>query len=173
MSLVRIPRKIWKRKTVYLSVNPSGYDAWDYSYASQTNITNGYADSDNTTYAQFNLTTGSGATTYFYYKFDLSSIPANAIIKSVTCTVKCSISSTNSSYITTRQIQLYSGSTAKGDAATVPNSTTAYSITPGTWTRAELQNARIRLYAVRGTSSTTNNRYFRFYGATLTVEYEI
>ena len=46
-------------------------------------------------------------------------------------------------------------------------------MTTGSWTRNELQNARIRLYGVRGTSNTTSTYYFRFYGATFTVNYSI
>lgn len=74
--------------------------------------------------------------------------------------------------ITTRQIQLFSGTTAKGSAHTLSTSTTAFSVTAGTWTRGDLEDARIRMYAVRGTSQTTTSIYFRFYGATLEVEYE-
>ena len=147
--------------------------ASDHAYASISNTSNGYAESSNTTYATINLTTGSGATTYIYFTFDFSDIPVGATIDSVSCSAKAYINTTNSSRITTRQIQLYSGTTAKGSAHTISNSTTAFNMTPGTWTRDELQNARIRLYGVRGTSNTTSTYYFRFYGATFTVNYSI
>ena len=78
-----------------------------------------------------------------------------------------------SNRISTRQAQLYAGTTAKGTAYTVATSTTAFNITAGSWTRAELQNARIRLYAVRGTSNTGTNYYFRFYGVSLLVNYTV
>lgn len=155
-----------------ISVHPTGI-ASDYAYASISNQTNGYNDSSNTTYATINLTTGSGATTYIYYTFDFSDIPAEATIDSVSCTAKAYISSTNSSRITTRQMQLYSGTTEKGSASTVSNSASTTTLSAGTWTRAELQDARIRLYGVRGTSNTTSTYYFRFYGATFTVNYSI
>ena len=151
--------------------HPTSYDS-DHAYASISSAANGYADSDSTNYATINLTTGSRATTYMYYKFDTSSIPANATIKSVSCTCKCYISNTNSNRIATRQVRLYSGTTAKGSAETVSNSTDEFEITAGTWSRSELNDARIRLYAVRGTNQTSGSQYFRFYGATLTVEYE-
>ena len=147
--------------------------ASDHAYASVSSTTNGYTDSSSTTYATINLTTGSGATTYIYFTFDFSDIPAGATIDSVSCSAKAYINTTNSSRITTRQIQLYSGTTAKGSASTISNSTTAFSMTTGSWTRNELQNARIRLYGVRGTSNTTSTYYFRFYGATFTVNYSI
>ena len=145
----------------------------DHAYASVSSTTNGYTDSSSTTYATINLTTGSGATTYIYFTFDFSDIPAGATIDSVSCSAKAYINTTNSSRITTRQIQLYSGTTAKGSASTISNSTTAFSMTTGSWTRDELQNARIRLYGVRGTSNTTSTYYFRFYGATFTVNYSV
>ena len=155
-----------------ISAHPTGV-ASDHAYASVSNTTNGYADSSNTTYATINLTTGSGATTYIYFTFDFSDIPSGATIDSVSCSAKAYINTTNSSRITTRQIQLYSGTTAKGSASTISNSTTAFSMTTGTWTRDELLNARIRLYGVRGTSNTTSTYYFRFYGATFTVNYSV
>lgn len=151
---------------------PSGV-ASDHAYASITSQSNGYNASSNTTYATISLVTGSGATTYIYYTFDFSEIPVGATIDSVSCTAKAYINTTNSSRITTRQIQLYTGTTAKGDAYTVSNSTTAFTMTAGTWTRNELQDARIRLYAIRGSSNTTSTYSFRFYGATFTVNYSI
>jgi hypothetical protein len=114
-----------------ITAHPTGV-ADDHAYASVSNITNGYAESSNTNYATINLTTGTSATTYIYFTFDFSSIPAGATIDSVSCTVKAYINTTNSSRITTRQIQLYSGTTAKGSASTVSNSTTAFSMTTGT-----------------------------------------
>lgn len=151
---------------------PSSIDS-SYSYASISGGSNAYTESSSTTYATINLTTGSGATTYVYYKFDTSDIPAGATIDSITCSAKAYINTTNSSRITTRQIQLFSGTTAKGSAATISNSTTAFSITPGSWTRNELNDLRIRLYAVRGSSNTTTTYYFRFYGATVTINYSV
>ena len=155
-----------------ITAHPTGV-ASDHAYASISNQTNGYNESSNTTYATINLTTGSGATTYIYFTFDFSDIPVGATIDSVSCTAKAYINTTNSSRITTRQMQLYTGTTAKGSASTISNSTTAQTMTPGTWTRNELQNARIRLYGVRGTSNTTSTYYFRFYGATFTVNYSV
>jgi len=155
-----------------ITAHPTGV-ASDHAYASVSNTTNGYAESSNTTYATINLTTGSGATTYIYFTFDFSGIPNGATINSVSCSAKAYINTTNSSRITTRQIQLYSGTTAKGSASTISNSTSVFTMTSGTWTRDELQNARIRLYGVRGTSNTTSTYYFRFYGATFTVNYSV
>lgn len=155
-----------------IEAHPSGI-LDDHAYASISNTTNAYNASSNTTYAQISLVTGSSATTYVYFTFDFSDIPEGATINSVSCTAKAYINTTNSSRITSRQIQLYSGTTAKGSAYTISNSTSAFTMTPGSWTRAELQNARIRLYAKRGTSNTSSTYYLRFYGATFTVNYSL
>ena len=164
-----------KKQTVIIegtfSGHPTSYDS-DYSAYSVSGLNQGYTDSTSTNYATINLTRGSRAVTEFYYLFDTSSIPANATIKSVTCTAKCYISNANNNRVPTRQIQQFSGTNAKGSAHTLSTSTTAFSLTAGTWTRQELEDARIRMYAVRGTSQTTTSIYLRFYGATLTVEYE-
>lgn len=153
-----------------LSVVPSSYDA-DYSSYDLSNAERGYADSDSTNYAQIGLTRGSQAVTYFYYKFDTSSIPATAEIDSITVSAKIYINNTNANYVATRQAQMFSGTTAKGSAYTVSNSTTAFTISAGTWTRSELNDLRIRLYAVRGTSNVNTSYYFRFYGAEVTISY--
>lgn len=128
--------------------------------------------SNNTTYAQAYIRTGSSATSYLTYGFDLSDIPDNAVINSVSCSAKGYISTTGSNAIRTRQMQMFSGDTAKGTASTISNTASVITMSVGTWTVAELKNARIRIYAVRGTSSTSSSVYLRFYGATLTVVYE-
>lgn len=155
---------------------PASYDTSYYSYASVgSSLSNAVGKSHtNTTYAQWNLKTGSRAQSYVYYKFDLSAIPSDAKIVSVGCQAKAYINNTQSSRISSRQVQMYYGTgTAKGSAYTISTSTTAFSITCGTWTRSELNDCRIRIYAMRGTSSTTTTYYERFYGATLTVVYEL
>lgn len=154
-----------------ITAYPSGYI--NTKSASISNVTNGYTGSDSNTYSQINLTTGSGAITEFYYTFDLSIIPDNTIIQSVECTVAAKISSTSTSFINTSSMRLYSGSTAKGsEDTTIGRTGSVVSLnTNDTWTREELNDCRIRLYAKRGTSNTSTIRYIRFYGATLTVTY--
>lgn len=153
--------------------HPVSYDESDHAYYSLSSVANGYTDSNSTNYATISLTRGKGATTYLYYEFDTSSIPEGATITSVECTVKCYISSTSSSYIATRQVQLFSGTTAKGSPTTVANNTTVHTMTTGSWTLEELRNIRLRVYGVRGNTNQNANYYFRFYGATLSVTYTI
>lgn len=157
-----------------ISKNIVSYDNTDYAWASSSNMSNGYAGSTSSNYATINFVTGANAVSYVYWNFgSLADIPENATDISVSCMCRCLISSTSSTRIATRTAQLFSGTTAKGTAANVPNSSTAFAVSAGSWTRAELLNARLRTYAKRGSSSTTNDYYFRFYGATITVTYNV
>lgn len=159
-----------------ISAHPTSYDTAHYSYASVNAsypISNAYHDSSNTTYAQINWTTGSSAETYVYLKFDFSAIPEGATIMGVTAKAKGYVNTTNSSRVTTRQMQLAAGTTLKGSALTLSTSTTEQTFSSvGTWTRAELLTAGVRFYVKRGTSNTTSNYQLRMYGATMTVTYE-
>lgn len=152
-----------------ITVYPSGYV--NSASASFSNIENGYTSADSTTYGQINLTTGSGATTYFYYTFDLSEIPSYAIITNVECTVKARISTTSTSYIAASGVRLRTNDIGKGEWADLSTTASTISIVTGEWTRAELDECMVWLYAQRGSSSTSTTRYIRFYGATLTVTY--
>ncbi len=159
-----------------ISAHPTSYDTSHYSYASISSyypITNAYTDSSSTNYAQVSWKTGSGAETYVYLKFDFSSIPSGATIKTVTAKAKGYVNTTNSSRVTTRQMQLATGTTLKGNALTISNSTSEQTFSNvGTWTRAELLDAGIRYYVKRGSSNTSSTYQLRMYGATMTVTYE-
>lgn len=156
-----------------ITVYPSGYDSTNSDYKGwysghAANL--GYTDANSTTYAGIYLNTGNYADTKFYWTFNLSSLPSNAIINSVTCTAKCHITSTSG--IPTRTIQMSSGTTAKGTASTLTTTSgQQHTLSVGDWTAAELQNACIYLHATRSTTSATTDRTFRFYGATLTIDY--
>lgn len=154
-------------KTLY----PGAYDSGASSVQSVTNATNPVGKgSTNTTYATINLVTGSRATTTIYWPFDLSAIPSGAEIDSVSCKVKASVSSTSG--VSSASVQLYSGSTSKGSSTSIlSTSTSAKTLSVGTWTRSELQNCRLCLKAQRGTSGTSTTRSLLFYGADLTVTY--
>lgn len=152
-----------------LIANPSGYDERS-SWRSVTNLENAYNNTENTTYATFGLQTGS-TLTYIYLTFDLSSIPANAVINSVSCDVKTNITNQNTARIAEKQVQLFSGTEAKGTDTTIPTSVSIVSLDTGTWTREELDNLTLRFYAKRGYTGTSNNYYIYVYGADLTIEY--
>lgn len=155
----------------------SSFDSTNSSYYSTSSsypASNGVAGNTSTTEARFILTTGRNANSYIYYNFDCSSIPSNATIDSVTCSVKCRRSSTTTRYIASANVQLTTGTTTKGSSTNITStSAQTLSVSGGTsWTREELNSIKIRAYAQRGTSSTTSTSYYiGFYGATLTVTY--
>lgn len=154
-------------KTFY----PGAYDSGASSVQGVLNATNPVGKgSTNTEYATIYLVTGSRATTTIYWPFDLSAIPSGSEIDSVSCKVKASVSSTIG--VNYALVQLYSGSTSKGSSTSIlSTSTSANTLSVGTWTRSELQNCRLCLQAKRSTSSTSTERSLLFYGADLTVTY--
>lgn len=118
---------------------------------------------EQTAYAEAKLT----------YNFNCSSIPANAIITNVSCIASAACYS-NGQYFNTRTLQLYSGNTAKGSATTITgtgNTRTEHNIDGGSWTRNELNNAKIVVYIKRGNNTTQAS--FSFWGATLSVTYAL
>lgn len=157
---------------------PSSFDSVNSTYDS---IYEGTAENGLTAHTDSNRfcvysNTGANAESYLYYNFDCSNIPANAIITSVTCIASAAVYQA-STYFTTYDLQLCSGTTAKGTATTITGSggtSATHNINGGSsWTRAELNNIKIRERVIRGTSSTTSQASFSFWGATLTVSYEI
>lgn len=108
-----------------------------------------------------------GQTAWINYHFDFSEIPSTAIINSVSVAVYGARenSSVDSSHVA--KFQCYSGNTAKGTAQEFTStSNSKVTITdPGTWTRAELDDAQLR-FAVG---------YYggRMLGITWSVTYEV
>ena len=152
--------------------HPVSYDSGYQAY-SVSDLDNAYASSSNTSYAQLNLTRNNGAVTQIYYNFSFN-IPSGATIIAISANEKCYINTTNSSRITTRQIQLYANGSAKGTATTISNNQNVTAMTPGSvsnWSVSDVNNLKIRVYVVRGSSNTTSNYYVRFYGADVTVTY--
>lgn len=146
-----------------LTVYPSGYVSDDYSYKSIKSISNGYASANSIfTYATIEATVG-GAETYFYYTFDLSELPPDVVITSVTCLTTAEASL----MFETATVQLYSGTNAKGSAVAMGEKV---SVESGTWTRKELEDCRLKLYG-KTKEGSTRTADIRFYGATLTIEY--
>jgi len=138
-------------------------------------LENCYTDASSSTRAAFYTTTGSNAVTTVYLNFDeCEDIPSGATINSVTCSVKCGTQGT--SYFGTRTVQMCAGTTAKGSATTMSGSNsspTTHNLTVGSWTAAEIRNAKLKFHVVRGTSNTTTDATFSVFGATLTVNYSI
>ena len=133
-------------------------------------ITRGYNNTSNSSFARFTLSTST--TGYIYYLFDTSDIPAGATITSVTARARAYVN--NTTRVTNTVCQLYSGTTARGSNATFAstNSSNIVTLSPGTgWTRAYLNDLRIRIGATGGTSSSS--KYVYFAGAEVVVTYTI
>ena len=156
---------------------PSSYDQANSNHAgtdSTNKPSNGLTAATSETRAAFTSNTTANSTTSIYYNFDCSSIPQNVTINSVTCDFKATCSS---NYFNTRVGQLCTGTTKKGSGTTITNTSINNTVNvqtisnTGSWTRAELNNIKILIDAVRGTS--TNAFTISFYGATLTVDYTV
>lgn len=152
-----------------VTLYPSSYDTENYSWRNSSNISNGYTNSSSTTYAGFGIPKPYGEA-YVYYRFDTSSIPDGAEIVSVSCTAKARANG-NSKTTPVKQIQMATGTTLKGTATTMSSTATVYTLDVGEWTLAELRDIRVRPYAKTG--NTSSNYNLDFFGATLTIEYNL
>lgn len=163
-------------KSETLTFIPSGYTG-------ETNLTvptgnyvpaNGYHDHTYTNSNQYyaRWITQTNTTGYVYYTFYVSGIPSSATITSVSCIAKIYVSS--SSRITNTNIQLYTGTTAKGSSGSFGTTTNTNTVTingGSSWTVAEVNDIRLRFGGTR--SNSGNTAYIYFAGATLTINYSI
>ena len=172
--------------TLTFTAIPSSFDYTNsvYDTSEGTNgvydtnyIDNGLTNHTSTTRAAIYATKGSNADTYIYYNFDCSEIPRDATITSVSCQVKAGNQGTNYYSSNYRQVQLCAGTTTKGSSQSVTGSNTSpttVTVNGGSsWTRAELDDIKIRYWVRRGTSNTSTGATISFYGATLTVQYTL
>lgn len=148
---------------------PTSYSDNTFGSSYYQNLDNGLNPHDGAnSYARFRMYNTSYS---IYYDFSVDGIPNGAIINSVTCQVKGYVS--NASYYPS--VRLYSNTTAKGSATNITSTSTSnvVSLTTGTWTLSELQNARLFIKTVTVPTIGYQSRYFYFYGATLTVNYTV
>ena len=154
--------------TIYV---PSGNTTSNFTV---TDITDAYTDANSDTYATLEINGGS-VTGTCYLNIPVS-LPSGATLQSVSCSVALQFNRNNSSSGFTSSVQMYTGSTAKGSATTWVSSATdvartVYNLTVGSWTTAELANARLYLTATNNASST--HRFIYIYGVSLTVTYSV
>lgn len=149
----------------------SSFQSVDGSYPFKNAIGQGV---DATTYAQWYMVTGGSAITRVLYTFDLSAIPSNATITSVTCQAKCQAQNSSSFRGGNTNLHLYSGSTSMTNTGNQAFGTSAKVVTipEVSWTREQLKDVRIAVIAARGLIGTSTSYWIRFYGADLTVTYE-
>ena len=145
-----------------------------FNYADLTNITvdstytinRAYTNADSGTFTRLNITPSLTGSVFFI--FDVSQLPQDIEIQSVTARFKARINGTNR--VLNPIAQLYSGTTAKGTGTTFSTTTaTVFNMSPGTWTRDELNGLRIK---VSGTASTDGSvRRIDFFGADVDITY--
>lgn len=131
---------------------------------------------DSNDYSQWYMVKGGSAITRVFYTFDLSAIPPNATITSVACSAKCQAQNSSAFRGGNNTVALRSGETTI--AATEGNqafgtSATVVTIPEATWTREQLNDCRLLIQGSRGLLGTSTSYYMRFYGADLTVTYEV
>lgn len=157
-----------------VSLHPSGYTGatgLTVPTSGSYIISNAYKGSGDTS-SSCRVTLQTSTTGYFYLTFDTSDIPSGATITSISGTVTVRVSSTQR--VTNTVCQLYSGTTAKGSNVTFASTSTSNTVTlsPGTgWTRANLDDLRLRIGATG--SSSTQTKYIYLYGATITINYSV
>lgn len=147
------------------TLNPTSFEA---SYTSYTySGANGYHSTANTsTYARLRGSNNNVYTTTYHFTVNL---PDNATINSVSCALRgMSENGTSGTYV--GYARLRCNSTVRGSEVTINNTTsTVYNITDtGEWSIEDLEEVNLQLEHPHG-----SNRYIRFYGADLTVDYSI
>lgn len=118
-----------------------------------------------------NLNTVSGAVSKLAVKFDVSKIPTNAKINSISCAMKARISN-SSPYVLSGIAQLYCGTnrlSGEIDLGTDPVVQTFNDT--GWWDRESLDKLILLITCTRGPIFASNGQTLRFYGADLTVDY--
>ena len=153
---------------------PTGYNSQSSSYISvdaSYPLSNGLTSSSSDTFTVLNLNKGGGAVSKLAVKFDMSKIPANATISSISCKIKARISNA-SPYILSGVAQLYCGTAGLSSEIDLGTSEVAQSFSDtGWWDRESLDDLVLLITCTRGSLSANNSQTLRFYGADLTVNY--
>lgn len=152
--------------TESLTVYPAEFLESESKYKSASNTSAPIGKgTDNLDYAEF-IIAARRAKAYAYYKFNLSAIPAEATIDSVSCAVKGAVN--GGLYSTDKYVSICYG-TAEKQRKDLTTDTETHTLNGGTWTRSELEDCRVK---IGGTSSNSNGTPgLHLYGAELTVVY--
>ena len=157
-----------------VTLTPTGYDGQRSSYISVDSsypLSNGLTSSSSDTFTVLYLNTGSSAVSKLAVKFDMSKIPTDAKINSISCKIKARISN-GSSYILRGVAQLYCGTAGLSSEIDLGTSEVAQSFSEtGWWDRESLDDLVLLITCTRGYLSASNSQNLRFYGADLTVDY--
>lgn len=152
------------------SVN-SQYQSEASNHPFSTVIGKGSNNTDS--YAEWNIVHGRFVQSRVYYRFDVSSIPMDATINSVNCTVRASRQNAGLTAFSTLTSKIVIGTTEESAHASVANneSVAVYDLPSITCTRDELTNVGIVMHSARGISSANTDFWVRLYGATLSVDF--
>lgn len=153
---------------------PTGYDGQLSSYISvdaSYPLSNGLTSSSSDTFTVLNLNTGSGAVSKLAVKFDVSKIPTNAKINSISCTMKARVSN-SSLFILNCIAQLYCGASGlSGEIELGMDPVVQTFNDPGWWDRESLDKLILLITCTRGSLYYNSSQTLHFYGADLTVDY--
>lgn len=153
--------------SIQITLNPSSNTA---GTGTLSNASNAYTSTTSTTYATLSgSSTGTPYTTYL--GFDFSSIPTDAIIESIACSVKASVN--NASRFSAATASLYLGTSSISDSISFRStSDTVYQLTNiRNINRENLDNIQIFFSITKSSRYSTANAYI--YGADLTITYSI
>lgn len=157
-----------------VTFTPTGYDGQRSSYISvdaSYPLSNGLTSSSSDTFAVLNLNKGGGAVSKLAVKFDVSKIPTDAKINSISCKIKARISNSYSK-ILSGVAQLYCGTAGLSSEIDLGLSEVAQSfIETGLWDRESLDELILLITCTRGSLYENSSQTLRFYGADLTVDY--
>ena len=153
---------------------PTGYDGQHSSYISvdaSYPLSNGLTSASSGTFAVINLNKGGGAVSKLAVKFDMSKIPTDAKINSISCKIKARISNAYT-YILSGVAQLYCGTAGLSSEIDLGTSEVAQSFSDtGYWDRESLDDLILLITCTRGSLSANSSQTLRFHGADLTVDY--
>lgn len=153
---------------------PTGYDGQHSSYISvdaSYPLSNGLTSASSGTFAVINLNQGGGAVSKLAVKFDMSKIPTDAKINSISCKIKARISNAYT-YILSGVAQLYCGTAGLSSEIDLGTSEVAQSFSDtGYWDRESLDDLILLITCTRGSLSANGSQTLHFYGADLTVNY--
>ena len=157
-----------------VTLTPTGYDGQRSSYISvdvSYPLSNGLTSSSSDTFTVLNLNKGGGAVSKLAVKFDMSTIPTDAKVNSISCKIKARISNA-SPYILSGVAQLYCGTAGFSSEIDLGTSVVAQSFgETGGLDRESLDELILLITCTRGPISASNSQTLRFYGADLTVNY--
>lgn len=160
-------------KTFYIS----GYNEQESSFASSTDVStfSKFIEKPltNNNYGIVKMNMATYAETMLYVTFDISAIPKNAIIKSVTAKIKASTTGSGT-YIQYRQARALNDAGWLSSSTTLSSSPDSYTISlySRDWTVEMLESFMLRFYVKRNSRSTSYSYQMQIYAAELTIEYE-